>query len=110
LTEAFDASPLIRKLETILVLSDDEKNALQSIGGTVKTLDARQDIVREGDRPSACCLLLEGFLCRYKLTHDGKRQIISFHIPGEIPDLQSLHLDVMDHSMGTLAQSKTGIP
>jgi hypothetical protein len=85
LTEAFDASPLIRKLETILVLSDDEKNALQSIGGTVKTLDARQDIVREGDRPSACCLLLEGFLCRYKLTHDGKRQIISFHIPGEIP-------------------------
>jgi CRP-like cAMP-binding protein len=105
LTEAFDASPLIRKLETILVLSDDEKNALQSIGGTVKTLDARQDIVREGDRPSACCLLLEGFLCRYKLTHDGKRQILSFHIAGDIPDLQSLHLDVMDHSMGTLARS-----
>ena len=110
MTEPFDATPLIRKLETIFVLSGDEKNALQSTSGTVKTFDARQDIVREGDRPSACCLLLEGFLCRYKLTHDGKRQIISFHIPGEIPDLQSLHLDVMDHSMGTLAQSKTGIP
>jgi len=106
MTQAFDATPLIHKLETHLVLSDDEKNALQSIGGTVKTLDARQDIVREGDRPSACCLLLEGFLCRYKLTHDGKRQILSFHVPGDIPDLQSLHLDVMDHSMGTLAQSK----
>ena len=106
MTQAFDASLLIRKLETILVLSDDEKNALQSICGTVKTLDARQDIVREGDHPSACCLLLEGLLCRYKLTHDGKRQILSFHVPGDIPDLQSLHLDVMDHSMGTLARSK----
>jgi len=106
MTQAFDATPLIHKLETHLVLSDDEKNALQSMGGTVKTLDARQDIVREGDRPSACCLLLEGFLCRYKLTHDGKRQILSFHVPGDIPDLQSLHLDVMDHSMGTLARSK----
>jgi CRP-like cAMP-binding protein len=106
MAEAFDATPLIRKLETIFALSDDEKNALQSISGTIRTLDARQDIVREGDRPSACCLILDGFACRYKLTATGQRQILSFHIPGEIPDLQSLHLDMMDHSMGTLAQSK----
>src|SRR5215211_4444253 len=39
---------------------------------------------------------------RYKLTGDGKRQIFSFHIPGDIPDLQSLHLDVMDHSLASL--------
>jgi hypothetical protein len=39
MTEAFDATPLIRKLETIFVLSDDEKNALQSIsGGTVNLI------------------------------------------------------------------------
>src|SRR5829696_5066431 len=105
MTEPFDATPLIRKQETHLVLSDDEKNALQSIRGTIKTFGARQDIVREGDRPSACCLLLEGSLYRYKLTDDGKRQILSFHIAGDIPDLQSLYLDVMDHSMGTLARS-----
>jgi CRP-like cAMP-binding protein len=85
MTESFDTTPLIRKLETHLVLSDDERNALQSISGTVKTFGARQDIVCEGDRPSACCLLLEGFLCRYKLTDDGKRQILSFHIAGDIP-------------------------
>src|SRR4051795_8364811 len=40
------------------------------------------------------------------MAEEGKRQILSFHIPGEIPDLQSLHLDVMDHSLGTLARSK----
>jgi CRP-like cAMP-binding protein len=105
MAEPFDATPLIRKLETHLVLADAETNALQSLSGTVKTFAARQDIVCEGDRPSACCLVLDGFLCRYKLTDDGKRQIISFHIPGDIPDLQSLHLDVMDHSLGTLARS-----
>jgi CRP-like cAMP-binding protein len=106
MNEAFDATPLIHKLGSQIVLSDDERNALQSITGTIKTLDAHQDIVREGDRPSACCLILEGFAYRYKLTETGKRQILSFHIPGEIPDLQSLHLDVMDHSLGTLARSK----
>jgi CRP-like cAMP-binding protein len=31
---------------------------------------------------------------------------MSFHIPGDIPDLQSIHLTVMDHSLGTLTRSK----
>jgi CRP-like cAMP-binding protein len=31
---------------------------------------------------------------------------MSFHIAGEIPDLQSLHLRTMDHSLGTLTLCK----
>ena len=45
-------------------------------------------------------------MCRYKLIADGKRQITGFYIPGDIPDLQSLYLHVMDHSVGTLIPSK----
>jgi CRP-like cAMP-binding protein len=104
-TEPFNATPLVRKLESQIVLSDAEKHALQSRSGTVKTLEADQDIVREGERPSTCCLVLDGFVHRYKMTETGKRQILSFHISGDIPDLQSLHLEVMDHSLGTLARS-----
>ncbi len=59
-----------------------------------------------GDRPSECCLVIEGFVCRYKLTDQGKRLIFSFHLPGDIPDLQSLHINVMDHSLMTLTPSK----
>ena len=73
MSEAFDITPLIRKLESIFVLSADEKDILQSIIGAVKTLEADQDIVREGDRPSACCLILDGFAHRYKLTETGER-------------------------------------
>src|SRR4051794_11807755 len=100
------STPLVRKLESILVLSEDEKNVLRNVSGTIKTVGPRQDLVREGDRPHECCLILEGFAYRYKLTHDGKRQIFSFHIPGDIPDLQSLHLNVMDHSLSTLSACK----
>jgi CRP-like cAMP-binding protein len=57
---------------------------------------------------SRSCLLIEGFACRYKTTAEGKRQILSFHIPGEIPDLQSIHLKTMDHSLQTLTRSKVG--
>ena len=101
-----NATPLIHKLESILVLSEDEKDVLRTIDGTVRTVGPRQDLVREGDRPHECCLVLEGFVYRYKLTEPGKRQIFSFHIPGDIPDLQSLHIDVMDHSLASLTATK----
>jgi CRP-like cAMP-binding protein len=97
---------LIRKLESIAPLASDEKAALLRLTLRLKSLAADQDIVQEGDAPSECCLVVEGFACRYNLTNEGKRQIHSFHIPGDIPDLQSLHLNVMDHSLGTLVPSK----
>jgi CRP-like cAMP-binding protein len=97
---------LIRKLETIASLTAEEKAALLRLPMRLQTVPPRHDIVVEGDAPSECCLVVEGFVCRYTLTAEGKRQIHSFHIPGDIPDLQSLHLAVMDHSLGTIIASK----
>ncbi|MXQ09987.1 helix-turn-helix domain-containing protein [Microvirga makkahensis] len=74
----------------------------------VMNLKTDQDIVREGDRPSRSCLILEGFACTYKVTADGKRQIVAFNISGDIPDLQSLHLKVLDSSVGTIESCKVG--
>ena len=34
----------------------------------------------------------------------GHTQILSFHIPVDIPDLESLHLHVMDHDLATLTE------
>ncbi len=99
-------SALIRKLESIAPLAPEEKAALLRLPLRLKTVAADQDIVSEGDTPSEYCLIVEGFACRYNLTDEGKRQIHSFHIAGDLPDLQSLHLSVMDHSLGTLVPSK----
>jgi CRP-like cAMP-binding protein len=97
---------LIRKLRSISPLADDEKQCLATLPLATRSLVGDQDIVREGDRPSECCLVVEGFACRYKLTDQGKRQIVSFHLAGDMPDLQSLHLKVMDHSVMTLTPCK----
>ena len=98
--------PLIVKLATIAPVSHEEAHAILGLPITVRDLKADQDIVRDQDRPSQCCLILEGFAARYKLMPGGRRQIYSFHMPGDIPDLQSLHLQVMDHSLCTLDASK----
>src|SRR4051794_31451867 len=99
---------LLRKLGTLARLSSAEQEAVLKLPIHIREMGAGQDIVRDGDRPSQCCLLLDGFAVRYKVVGDGKRQIMSFHIAGDVPDLLSLHLRVMDHSLGTLASSRVG--
>ncbi|WP_292511218.1 Crp/Fnr family transcriptional regulator [Methylobacterium sp.] len=97
---------LIRKLGSIATFSAEERQAIERLPVNVRMLHPRQDIVRDGSKPSQCCLLLSGWACRYKLLRDGRRQILSFHIPGDIPDLQSLQIPTMDHSVATLTEAK----
>src|SRR5436305_660216 len=93
---------MIRKLDSIFPLSEDEKRVLEALPIEVTELRADHDIVSIGNRPTQSCVVLEGFTCVYKLSAQGKRQIMAVHLPGDIPDLQSLHLDVMDNSVATL--------
>lgn len=95
-----------QKLESVADLDPEERAAIERLPATIRTLEPGQDIVRQGDRPTQCCLIVEGFAFRYKMLRGGKRQILSFHIPGDIPDLQNLYLDVMDHSLGALVPTQ----
>jgi CRP-like cAMP-binding protein len=99
-------SPLVRKLESVFILSKDERDAVVRLPIRVADIKADQDIVREGDRPSRACFVLEGIVCTYKIAGAGRRQIVNFHIAGDAPDLQSLHLAVLDISIGTITPCK----
>lgn len=99
---------LIRKLESIGPLSHQERQAITNLPVRIHAVDAHQDIVRDGDQPRHCCLIVSGWACRYKLLPEGKRQILSFHIPGDIPDLGSLHIPVMDHGLGSMTKAMIG--
>ncbi len=101
-------NPLIRKIESVFTLTDDERQALETLPMQVSVIKADQDIVRMGDRPSRACLILSGFACTYKVTVGGKRQIVSFNLPGDVPDLQSLHLKTLDTSVGTISTCRVG--
>ena len=98
-------SPLLRKFESVTILTDVERAAIEALPVRVRVLRPRQDIVRDGDLATQCCLILEGWAYRYKILSEGRRQIFSFHIAGDIPDLQSLHIPLMDHTLGTITQA-----
>ena len=102
------ADALITKLTRSNRLDADDIDALRRLPMRVHELGPKEKIVADGARPAECCLLGEGFAVRTKTTADGQRQILSLHIPGEIPDLQSLHLHVMDHDLVTLTPCRLG--
>ena len=105
-----DTNPFVRKVEStaLFPLSDDERAALFKLPMRVERFEAYQDIVREGDQPSHCFTVLDGFVSVYKSTQAGKRQISAYHVPGDVPDLQSLHLKVLDINMSTVGPCKLG--
>ena len=99
-------SRLIDKLDRLATLSIEDREILSAIPYSAETVTAGHLLVSEGSTISRCCLLIDGFACRYKLSAEGKRQIVSFHIPGEILDIQHLLLDRADHNVETITPAK----
>lgn len=97
---------LIEKLDRLATLSATDRELLRALPYTVETIGGSRTLVREGSAITRCCLLIDGFACRYKTTVDGRRQIVSFHIPGDILDIQHLLLDHADHSVETITPAK----
>lgn len=46
--------------------------------------------------------LIEGFICRYMDTNDGKRQLVALQIPGDFFDLHAFPLTYLDHDNATI--------
>lgn len=97
-------SRMVDKLAFHAVLPDGDRAALLDLPHVLRRFDSGSLLVREGDAPSLCRVLLTGYAYRHKISSEGRRQIVSIHIPGEILDLQHLYLEVADHNVQTLTE------
>jgi CRP-like cAMP-binding protein len=93
---------LTRKLDAFTGLSQDEKRAITELPFAPHRFKADQDVAKLGDVPHASFTILEGWACRYKMVEGGRRQIMSFHVPGDLPDLQTVFLPRLDHSIAAI--------
>lgn len=99
---------IVSKLATIAPLAEGEREAIERLPIQIKAIASRADLTREGDRPSRFCVLLDGWACSHKVTGAGRRQIMAFHLPGDLPGLQSLHLRTLDSTLTTLTPCQVG--
>ncbi|WP_148640027.1 Crp/Fnr family transcriptional regulator [Aureimonas sp. AU20] len=99
---------LTRRLRAIGRLSAQDEMMISTLRWDVVDIPPRTDFINEGDIQNRCCLLMEGVVVRSNFTRSGERQIQSVHIPGDMPDLQSLHLQRMDHYIGSVSHCRVG--
>jgi len=94
---------LIRKLRAYTKLSEDDESLLSRVGSDrIRHVDAREDIVSEGAKVAAITVFETGWGCRYKTLEDGRRQIFSLFLPGDLCDLNAFVLLQADHSIGAI--------
>jgi CRP-like cAMP-binding protein len=93
---------MIKGLRAVGAISLSDEACVRQVPMRVRAVDAHQDVVNEGARLRECCLVLEGFFFRHRIVAGGRRQILSFHLPGELPDLAGMHLAAIDYSLGAL--------
>ena len=96
-------NPLVLKFERFARLSQAERDTIETtLHERVRVLNARQDIMEEGDKPAEFHVVLSGWACRYKQLKDGRRQIIALLLPGDCCDPHMFILRETDHAVGAL--------
>lgn len=73
--------------------------AFLALDRVVESFDTYRELIREDEPTRGCCLMAAGMVSRYKTLRNGGRQIVSFHIAGDMIDLQSCLMKRTDHGV-----------
>jgi CRP-like cAMP-binding protein len=90
-------------------LAPEERASLEHAISDVRTLEPRTTVVRAGEQLHQSTLLIEGFMSRYIDDHNGLRQLVAIHVPGDFVDLHAYPLKVLDHDVATLTAATVAI-
>jgi CRP-like cAMP-binding protein len=82
--DSFKQHPWVVGLCRYVDLADADINAIQSILEEQRQIRKRADIVVQGYKYRKLCFINSGMAIRYKLLHNGKRQILGVLLPGDI--------------------------
>ena len=99
----------VHKLKALVELTSDDIAALENATARPRHYSAKQDMIREGDRPGPVFVVLDGWACRYKILPNGSRQIMAFLLPGDACDLHVGMLNAMDHSLQAITETKVAL-
>jgi CRP-like cAMP-binding protein len=90
-------------------LSAEEIQALEQAAATARLYRAHEDLVREGESATHIGLLVSGFGYGCRILPDGRRQIISYLIPGDLCDPRLLVLPTAWYTVSTLTAANVAL-
>ncbi|NIR29205.1 MAG: cyclic nucleotide-binding domain-containing protein [Gammaproteobacteria bacterium] len=74
---------LVRKLSQLVDLPNEACDALRKLQANQRQVPSGTTLVVQGEPCLHRSVLLRGTAMRYKLLHDGKRQVLNFVLPGD---------------------------
>lgn len=97
-------APMVRRLAKWSTLDREDRQAVLDLPFERRRIARGHYVKRAGDEPAQAQLLVSGFACSQKVVGDGRRQILSVHIEGDVIDLQSAVLRMSDHNVEALTE------
>ena len=88
-------------------LTLDEQRIIEEMIGPVERVSHDHAILRDGELADRSTYLIEGFMAR-TIERDGRRHIVSMHVPGDFVDLHAFALKRLDHSVVAIGPAKVG--
>ena len=102
-------NPFVKKLTNLVDLGPSDIDLLVRATANPRDYAAKQDMIREGDRPGPVFVILEGWACRYKILPSGTRQIMAFLLPGDACDVHVNILTHMDHGLQAITDARIAL-
>jgi CRP-like cAMP-binding protein len=98
-------SALSQKLAARTSLSAAELDILGALQVETRAIATNRDIITEGYKYGALFVLLEGIAIRYRVLHDGRRQILNIALPGDFMGFPACFFDTALYSVTALTDT-----
>jgi CRP-like cAMP-binding protein len=99
-----DMFPLVGKLASYLALSAAEVAYLRTLHEPKRKFARHREIIIAGHRYDHLFILIKGFVSRYKILPDGKRQVLNLGLPGDFIGFPSCLFEVAVNSVSSLTE------
>ena len=99
-------SPFTVRLRRFVDLTPDDVETLRGLIEYETAIKKRRDLVVDGYPYTKLCFVKDGIAARYKVLRNGKRQIVSLLVPGDIVGLPGSFLDRASFSVVALTDMK----
>ena len=90
-------------------LSLGERECLEAAISEVQTIEPGRVLVKAGDKLDHSTLLIDGIMSRHIDDHNGLRQLVAIHVPGDFVDLHAYPLKTLDHDVASMTTAVVGM-
>lgn len=98
-------TPLTHKLGRLIRLSPDEAAVLHNLQSATRLVRHNREIITQGRKYDALLVMIEGISVRYRILHDGRRQVLNIALPGDFIGFPACFFENAPYSIDALTDT-----